>query len=140
MARRALSTLRTILDFSNSHGWCRDNPAKSVQIRTATRDDVAAAEEADNRFPTKDEVRHLLRAADRRDDRGMAAALVRVLCFCGLRASEVRALRRLDIDFPCGRLNVRQRADAWQRIGPCKTRSGRRTIPLPPDTAAALKR
>lgn len=140
MAKRALSTLRTILDFATSHGWCRANPAKSVQIRTAIREDVADAEEADNRFPAKDEMRSLLRAADQREDRGMAAAFVRVLCFCGLRASEIRALRRQDLDFARNRVHVRQRADAWQRIGPCKSRSGRRAIPLPPDTAAAVKR
>lgn len=139
MARRALSTLRTVLDFAVSHGWCAGNPAKHVHVRTAIR----AASEAKNApaiIPAKEDLRRLLATADRRNDKGKAAALLRLLVFCGLRASELRALRRQDVDWGRYRLQVRQRADRWQKIGACKSKAGHRTIPVPPDTAGALKR
>jgi integrase len=40
-----------------------------------------------------------------------------VAIFCGLRASELRGLRWLDIDFEVRQISVAQRADASHRIG-----------------------
>jgi integrase len=58
---------------------------------------------------------------------------------CGLRASELRGLRWIDIDFRKAELHVRQRADAYNKIGPPKSESGERAVPIPPATLQALK-
>jgi integrase len=59
--------------------------------------------------------------------------------FAGLRASELRGLRWCDIDFRKSELHVRQRAARYNRIGPPKSESCERTIPLPPAVALALR-
>ena len=70
-----------------------------------------------------------------------AEAMVSVLLFCGLRASELRGLPRDALELrEQPRLTVRQRADKWQQIGPVKTKNSRRTVPVPPGTAKALRR
>jgi integrase len=59
--------------------------------------------------------------------------------FTGLRASELRGLRWSDIDFKKGELHVRQRADRYSKIGPPKSESGERIVPLPPLVANTLR-
>ena len=52
--------------------------------------------------------------------------------FTGLRASELRGLRWGDVDLKRGELHVHQRADRFNVIGPTKSVSGERTVPLAP--------
>jgi integrase len=59
--------------------------------------------------------------------------------FTGLRASELRGLRWADVDLPRNELHVRQRADKFGTIGPLKSAAGRRTVPLLPMVANALR-
>ena len=59
--------------------------------------------------------------------------------FTGLRASEIRGLRWIDIDLSRNELNVRQRADAYGAVGAPKSRAGLRTVPLPPLVANTLR-
>ena len=68
-----------------------------------------------------------------------AAALLLTAALTGLRASELRGLRWSDVDLKAGELHVRQRADRYNAIGPPKSGSGTRTIPLAPELLAALK-
>jgi integrase len=58
---------------------------------------------------------------------------------CGLRASELRGLRWIDIDFKKAELHVRQRADRYGTIGNPKSADGQRVVPIPPKTLAALR-
>lgn len=58
---------------------------------------------------------------------------------CGLRSSELRGLRWLDVDFKRSQLHVRQRADRYGKIGSPKSENSQRTVPVPPATLAALK-
>jgi integrase len=58
-------------------------------------------------------------------------AFILVLVFCGLRASEVRALSWGDVDFTNDTITVIRRADRWGRIGQPKSKAGTRTIPFP---------
>jgi integrase len=60
------------------------------------------------------------------------------VAFKGLRASELRALRRKDIDVKAGELYVRQRADRFNKIGAPKSRSSRRNLPLEDVLTGAL--
>jgi integrase len=81
-------------------------------------------------FPTTAEVARLLAAAEGDTKR---RALLLILAFAGLRASEVRGLRWSDIDLKSSELHVRQRADAYNVIGAPKSNSSARTIPLDPE-------
>jgi len=90
--------------------------------------------EAGRDFPTTDEVKRLIDAAS-----GRHRALLLVAAIAGLRASELRGLRWSDVDFKAAELHVRQRADRWNTIGPPKSDSSLRTVPLDQATIAALK-
>jgi len=57
----------------------------------------------------------------------------------GLRASELRGLRWMDVDLQKGEINVRQRADYFNEIGPPKSEAGERTVPMPPLLVTTLK-
>jgi integrase len=61
-----------------------------------------------------------------------AAGRWRPFLFSGLRSSELRGLRWIDLDLtlPTGRVHVRQRADAWGRTGAPKSKAGYRSIPI----------
>ena len=65
------------------------------------------------------------------------------LGLCGLRMGEVFGLAWSDIDLASGRVRVRQALweldDGTRQLGPVKTRSGRREIPLPCWSRAALR-
>jgi len=70
---------------------------------------------------------------------GRYRALLLTAIFAGLRASELRGLRWVDIDLKRGELHVRQRADRYGKIGRPKSAAGERTVPLPPMVIAALR-
>jgi integrase len=59
--------------------------------------------------------------------------------FTGLRSSELRGLRRLDLDLRAAEITVCQRADQWGEIGPPKSQAGQRTIPIPPMLVSILR-
>jgi integrase len=93
--------------------------------------------EAGRDFPTIAEIGRLLAAAN--DDTKQRALLL-ILAFTGLRASEFRGLRWSDIDLKACELHVRQRADEYNVIGAPKSDASVRTIPIDPDVMApALK-
>jgi len=56
-----------------------------------------------------------------------------------MRLSELRGLRWGDVDLEAGQIHVRQRADAWRRIGAPKSKAGSRDIPLAPIVVNTLK-
>src|SRR6516162_8769153 len=62
-----------------------------------------------------------------------------VAAFTGLRSSELRGLRWLDVDLKLGELHVRQRADRFGIIGKPKSKAGYRSIPLGPLVLTALR-
>ena len=65
--------------------------------------------------------------------------IIMAAIFTGLRASELRGLRWIDIDFDRNELHVRQRADAYMEIGAPKSEAGERTIPMPPILTNTLR-
>lgn len=85
-------------------------------------------------IPTNDEIRAILTAAT-----GRYRPLLVTMIFTGIRASEARGLRWVDVDLDKGLLHVRQRADRYGDIGMPKTDAGQRTIPLPPMVVNTLK-
>ncbi|MBI1207473.1 MAG: tyrosine-type recombinase/integrase [Azospirillum sp.] len=146
MARKVLGSLRMALGFARRRQWLATDPAEGVRVAGGGRERVPIE------IPTKLEIAALLKAADqaaladtadreRRPDRGFSAAFVRLLLFAGLRASEVRGLARSALVLAGGNAAVRvmQRADQYGVIGAPKSSSGRRSVPLGPETAQALR-
>jgi len=130
LARKVLTSLKSLLKVSRySH------VAVGVSIKRGRNEKRRI--EAGRDFPTIAEVGRLLAAA--KDDTKQRALLL-ILAFTGLRASEFRGLRWKDIDLKACELHVRQRADEYNVIGAPKSDASVRTIPLDPDVMApALK-
>jgi integrase len=85
-------------------------------------------------IPTNDEIKRILAAAE-----GRWRPFLHTAVFTGLRGSELRGLRWIDVDLSKAELHVRQRADRYAKIGPPKSKAGERTIPLPPDLVKMLR-
>jgi integrase len=130
MVARVLRSLTAIVSEAERTGFTAKNPCRGVTMRRARR------EQAKVLPPTKADMRLMIEAA--RNARPMDYALLLVLLFAGLRASEVRALPWRNVDLSRGLITVDQRADFQNIIGPPKTAAGWRTIPVPNTVVAAL--
>jgi integrase len=122
LARKVFISFHSLLKVSNhSHigGGISIKPDKRKSKLEAGRD-----------FPHPQEVARLLAAA--KDD-PKRLAFLQVACFCGLRSSELRGLRWLDVDLKACEIHVRQRADHFAKIGAPKSASSVRTIPIDRD-------
>jgi integrase len=86
------------------------------------------------RYPLREEVRAIMAHVT---DRWRPVLLT--AAFTGLRASELRGLMWSDVDLKHSKLHVRRRADRFGDIGPPKSGSGERTLPLAPMVASALR-
>ena len=133
MRRKIVTNLKTALTFAQGQGLVSQNVARGVKIRGDARSKPAKLKVGID-FPTKEEIRTLL---DNAPARWRAFFVVAV--FTGLRASELRGLRWVDIDFGAGKLTVSQRADAWFQIGAPKSAAGKRDVPLVPMAINALR-
>jgi integrase len=122
LARKVLVSFKSLLKVSR-----HSHVAVGVSIKRGRKEKRRI--EAGRDFPTTAEVARLLAAA--KDTK--ARALLLILAFTGLRASEFRGLRWQDIDLKACELHVRQRADEYNVIGAPKSDSSVRTIPLDPD-------
>lgn len=128
MAKKCLTTLRSIISAAQERGLVLHNVARDVKLRRSERHDP------DRVFPTKDEIRSLIAAAPSRHRPLIMAAI-----FTGMRMSELRGLTWEAIDFQRSVIAVRKRADRYCDMGNTKSRSGRREIPMGPQLATVLK-
>jgi integrase len=123
LARKVLTSFKSMLKVSRySHvgvGISIERSRKEKRRLEPGRD-----------FPKPAEITRLLAAA-KDDTKGRALLLI--LAFTGLRASEIRGLRWSDIELNTCKLHVRQRVDEYNVIGVPKSDSSVRTIPLDPD-------
>jgi integrase len=85
-------------------------------------------------FPARAELKAMMEASPDRWRPFLVTAI-----FTGMRASELRGLPWSDVDLDSGMIHVRQRADAWKRIGPPKSTAGIRDIPLAPIVVNTLR-
>lgn len=132
LARKVLTSIKAILKDAVRRGNVAQNVALPVSIRMSARDRQKLVAGID--IPTPDEIQRLVQAADPRQ-----RPLLTVLAFCGLRASEARGLRWVDIDLKQGTLHVRQRADQYRNIGRPKSRAGERSVPMGPFVINTLR-
>ena len=117
MIKRVIRSLGAIFKEARRRGLSALAPTEGLELDLPERDDPRPV------IPTKQE----LQARESRIWR----ALVLVAVFCGLRASELRGLRWIDVDFEARQINVNQRADIYHKIGKLKSKSAYRSIPCP---------
>lgn len=128
MAKKCLTTLRSIISAAQERGLVLHNVARDVKLRRSDRHDPERV------FPTKDEVRALISNAPARH-----RPLIMTAIFTGMRMSELRGLTWDAVDFDRSIITVRRRADRYCDMGTTKSRSSRREIPMGPTLAKVLK-
>jgi integrase len=132
MARKVLSSLKSLLRHAQASGDVAQNVALAVKIKKNKRDKKKLEIGVD--IPTADEIKAIIGAAAK-----TTKPLLLTAIFAGLRSSELRGLCWSDVDLKQGKLEVRQRADRYGKIGSPKSESSHRTVPLPPQVVQALR-
>jgi integrase len=140
MVRRVMQTLGSILADAQERGLIVRNPARELRVRRRDRKKEGKADKrqrgrlkAGVDIPTPAEARAIVEHA-----KGRWRPLLLTAVLTGLRASELRGLRWVDVDLTKRALHVRQRADRFNKIGPPKSEAGERSIPLPASLVAEL--
>jgi len=129
MAGKILSALSAILNNAMEIGAIHQNVASSVKVPKAKREKEKII------VPERADLKAMIDAASETE-----RAFVLTAITTGLRSSELRGLRWQDIDLAAGRIAVCQRADGFASIGVPKSAAARRTVPIPPEVVAELKR
>lgn len=137
MVRKVVSSLGSLLADAQEAGRVarnvvRERPKK--RRHKAHRGRHKPRLEVGRDIPAVDEVNAALAKLE-----GFGRALFLTAARAGLRASELRGLRWADVDFDKKQLNVRQRADKWNRIGAPKSAAGQRAIPMTARLGNTLK-
>ncbi|MEL7688730.1 tyrosine-type recombinase/integrase [Citromicrobium bathyomarinum] len=127
MAKKCLTSLRSIISAAQERGLVQHNVARDVKLRRSERHDP------DRVFPTKDKIRALIANAPERHKPLIMTALM-----TGFRMSELRGLKWDAIDFERSVITVRERADRYCDMGHTKSKSSRREIPMGPLLAKVL--
>ena len=128
---RLRSSLGSILADAQERGLVGQNVVR--HLRTHRRGKEARADKRQGKLkigvhiPAPEEIRAIIGALY-----GRWRPMLLTAIFTGLRASELRGLRWVDVDLKRGELHVRQRADHFNAIGRLKSEAGERTVPLPP--------
>jgi len=125
MARKVLTSLKSIIGEAQRRGLVAHNAAQPVKIDAKKRDQRKLAVGRD--IPSKEEIQTILSRAD-----GRWRPLLITAIFTGMRASELRGLSWNDVNFEHKVAHVRQRANLWGEIGAPKSAAGHREIPMSP--------
>lgn len=161
LARAVLTSLKGVLKEARRRGLIVQNPAEDVTIDKRRTEGVRLVEEEDENapIPSKADIRLMLtksaelweltRAVEGRWVAGQGRTrrmvpvpwrpLLVTAIFTGMRASELRGLRWPNVDLKAGVIRVRERADRYQKLGPPKSKAGRRDIPLAPMVINTLR-
>ena len=134
--RSAASSMTRRSADSSAQNVVRPYAARKRTVRTLRIDEAPQGQaQGRHRHPRPDEMRAIIA----RTLKGpLAAALVNRDLY---RPARIRIARPAmgGIDFRRGALQVCQRADHWNKIGPPKSEAGERTVPLPPMVVSALR-
>ncbi len=132
MIKRVVRSLGAIFKEARRRGLSNVAPTVGLELDLPERDDPRPV------IPTKPELQAIIARATTHQNR-MWRPLALVAVFCGLRASELRGLRWLDVDFDARQINVAQRADASHKIGKLKSKAAYRSLRLSPLVLNALR-
>lgn len=127
LVRHIHSRLTVMLDLAVSRGIIPQNPIRAERIRPPR-----ATTGGYNLF-TADEIARIMDAAS--GEQTLLEPAVALMAYCALRPGELLALRWTDIDVEHGVITVSRSIGDLRTT---KTRSGRRTLPLPPRAISAL--
>jgi integrase len=128
MIRRVVRSLGAIFREARRRGLAANDPTAGLDLHLPDREDPRPA------IPTKAELQAIIAGAT-----GRWRPLILTAIFCGLRGSELRGLRWVDVDFDGRMISVAQRADAFHKIGRLKSKAGYRSIPMPSLVTNALR-
>jgi integrase len=140
MVRKVRTSLSALLSDAQERGLVSRNVVRELR-RARKRGKERQAEKRQKGklkvgvdIPTRKEIKAIVEAA-----KGRWRPLLLAAIFTGLRASELRGLRWVDVDFDKRELHVRQRADRYHDIGKPKSDAGERTVPLTPILVNTLR-
>jgi len=137
-ADRSVLTLGAILQVAMKRRKVAQNVVRLLDKDDKSQDRHRPKLEVGVDIPTVDEIRRLIAQLD--DPRFVKwRTCLLTFIFTGLRSSEVRGLPWDHVDLDKGELRVRQRADAYKKIGSPKTKGSRRTVPLIPTLVNILR-
>jgi integrase len=139
MVRKILVSLGSLLGDAQERGLVARNVVRDMRGR---RKGTERRQEKRQKgrlkvgvdIPTRAEIKAIVEALD-----GRWRPLLMTAIFSGLRASELRGLRWGDVDFAVREIRVHQRADRFNKIGPPKSVSGERSVPVPPLVVNTLR-
>ncbi|MFO6430721.1 tyrosine-type recombinase/integrase [Erythrobacter sp. W302b] len=132
MTTKVFRSFKAILTEAQARGLLGQNVALAVKVPKAPRKGKKMV------IPSKAELRAVLAACKKSEDL-MARAMVELIIYTGMRASEVRGLRWNAVDLKNNNVRVESRADAGGVHGAPKSESGVRTIPLPVGAVATIR-
>lgn len=130
-ARKILVSLKSIFTVAIADGLAAVNPAAAIKVK------IPRSQEEDSgelEMPSKAELKAIITGVT-----GRWRPLIITAIFSGMRGSELRGLQWQDVDLKGAMIKVRRRADAWDQMGPPKSKAGRRDIPVPPLVVQALR-
>jgi integrase len=133
MARKVLTSLKSILKDAQRRGSVAQNVAVAVMIKKDKRTENVKLKVGVD-IPTPQEVAAIINASN-----GRWKPFLITAAFTGLRASELRGLRWKDVNLKAEKLHVQQRADRLNQIGRPKTAAGDREVLLRPVVLQALR-
>ena len=120
MIRRVIRSLGAIFREARRRGMSSIDPTAGLDLHLPDRDDPRPV------APTKAELQAIIAAAP---DQWRAFVLVAI--FCGLRASELRGLKWVDVDFEGRQININQRADIFHKVGKAQVQISLPVDPVP---------
>jgi integrase len=140
MVRKVVGSLGSILSDAQERGLVAQNVVRGLRSKRKRGKERRADKRQRGRLkpgvniPTPDEICAWLPHLD-----GIWRPLFLTAIFTGLRSSELRGLRWADVDIKRSELHVRQRADAFNKIGALKSETSERVVPLPPTLVNVLR-
>jgi integrase len=129
--RRVTGTLGSILSDAQERGQVGHNAVRELSQHRKRGKDRQDERRRKGKLkvgvdiPTPDEISSIIANAT-----GRWRPFLIVAAFTGLRASELRGLRWIDVELDAGKLHVRQRAERFNAIGFPKSEAGHRTVPF----------
>lgn len=125
---RAIACLSLILTEAQREHWVGHNVIKDVAPRRRR------VERGQNIVPSKKDIKTILNESS-----GRTNIMIHMAAFTGMRISEICGLTWDNVDLQNGVIHISQKANRWGEIGPPKSKSGYRDIPIATNLSQMLK-
>ena len=136
MVRKIRASLSMILNDAQERGLVNRNVVRELSARRMRGGEKRLESRHKGKLkvgvdiPLPAEISKILLALESTNPRHRS--VITTAIFSGLRASELRGLRWQDISFNRCEIEVKQRADRYNKIGPLKSAAAERSVPMPP--------